>query len=364
MQPFKLLVSSHSRYIEFKVTHYLYKVNHNNSNVIGEIKENESSNICGIAKTFYSDSESIISYYKNDSTYFLRDLTKGDGIITLHGDKNENEDYVSGSPNWNLKGMDQYALDAHYGISQTYLFYKTLFNRNSIDDNGYAIYSYVNDPGVPNNAIWDGKVMKFGIQTSTGRGITSLDIIGHELTHAITSNTSHLHSGGESGAISESISDIMGKSIEFWSNPKGTSWVISSSMSYSVRDMSNPISFHQPDTYKDSIYWYRGSSDDKNDHINSGVGNYMFYLLVKGGKGANSKGRNYNIKGIGLGAADSIIYRTETHYLKSNSQYCDWREGCIKAAADMYGLGSKQAKSTQDAWNAVGVPTCQELYKQ
>lgn len=311
--------------------------------------------------TVYSGDRKITCYKEDDSTYYLRDLTKGKGIITLHGDSSE-IDYISKSANWDLKGRDQYALDVHYGVSQTYLFYQTLFNRNSIDDDGYAIYSYVNDPGVPNNAIWDGSVMRFGIQTSSGKCVATLDIIGHELTHAITSNTSHLHTGGESGAISESISDIMGKSIEFWSDNSKTSWIISDAMNYNVRDLSNPKAFKQPDTYKDSCYWYRGSSDDQNDHINSGVGNYMFYLLVKGGSGTNAKGTKYEVKGIGLGAADSIIYVTETKHLRSNSQYCDWREACLKAAEDIYGENSQQVKSVRNAWHAVGVTSCNEMY--
>ena len=322
------------------------------------------NNIPVTCRTVYSGRQNIICYKKNDSIYYLRDLTKGNGIITLHGDNPQNADYVSRSPNWNLNGIDQYALDVHYGISQTYLFYKTLFNRNGVDDNGYAIYSYVNDPGVPNNAIWDGHVMRFGIQASTGKCVATLDIIGHELTHAVTSFTSHLHSGGESGAISESISDIMGKSIEFWSNSNNSNWVISNEMNYNVRDMSNPKAFHQPDTYKDSVYWYRGSRDDKNDHINSGVGNYMFYLLVNGGSGINSLGVEYNVERIGLLAADSIIYLTEKNYLQSNSQYCDWRDACIKATVDLHGENSKQKKSVVDAWNAVGVPSCKELFRE
>ena len=313
--------------------------------------------------TVYSGDRRIICYEKDDSTYYLRDLTKGKGIITLHGDSSKS-DYISKSTRWDLKGCDQYALDAHYGVSQTYLFYQTLFNRNSIDDDGYALYSYVNDPGVPNNAIWDGSVMRLGIQTSSHKCVATIDIIGHELTHAITSNTSHLRTGGESGAISESISDIMGKSIEFWSDNSQTSWIISDAMKYNVRDLSKPKAFKQPDTYKDSDYWYRGSSDDKNDHINSGVGNYMFYLLVKGGNGVNSNGKKYDVQGIGIGAADSIIYRTETVYLKSNSQYCDWRDCCLKAAQDIYGARSKQVISVTNAWDAVGVPSCDELYEE
>jgi len=354
-----MLSSWHFKNVDFKLNNIIYQ--NKPQNIIDEI--NKQGDTSGFVLTVYSGKQKIGWFCQNDSTYYLRDYTKGKGIITLHGNRNLNADYISCSPQWNLDSSEQYALDVHYGVSQTYLFYKKLFNRNSIDDNGYAIYSYVNDTNTPNNAIWDGAALRFGIQTSTNKCISSLDIIGHELTHAIISYTSGLHSGGESGAVCESICDIMGKSIEFWSNPNDSNWIISRKMNFEVRDLSKPKKFKQPDTYKDPVYWYTGSSTEKNDHTNSCIGNYMFYLLAHGGSGRNSFGKSYQVTGIGLGAADSIIYRTVTVYLKSDAQYCDWRDACLKAVVDIYGTNSNQFKSTAAAWAAVNVPSCEQLYQ-
>ncbi len=335
----------------------------NNYPMTSGMKNHDCIDTSVFAQTFYSGRQIITCVRFNDTTYYLRDRSKGKGIITLRSGDDEGGDYISRMPGWFFQEKDQFALDVHYGVSQTYMFYKTLFNRNSIDNNGCAIFSYVNDPNFPDNAVWYGNNLRIGNQTISGNGIATLDIIGHELTHGVTAHTSRLRPGGESGAISESISDIMGKSIEFWSDPNASSWIISNKMNYKVRDMSDPKLYNQPDTYKDIALWYRGGSSDKNDHINSGVGNYMFYLLVNGGEGTNSNGKQYKVRKIGLGASDSIIYRCETVYLQSNSQYCDWRDACIRSATDLFGQGSVQLQSVKDAWRAVGVPSCREIYR-
>ena len=41
-----------------------------------------------------------------------------------------------------------------------------------------------------------------------------LDVIGHELTHAVTEHTANLVYKNESGALNESLSDIMGVMVE------------------------------------------------------------------------------------------------------------------------------------------------------
>ena len=40
------------------------------------------------------------------------------------------------------------------------------------------------------------------------------DVVGHEMTHGVTERTSNLVYWGQSGAMNESISDIMGEIID------------------------------------------------------------------------------------------------------------------------------------------------------
>ena len=146
----------------------------------------------------------------------------------------------------------------------------------------------------------------------------------------------------------------MGKSVQFWSKPTDINWQLSNDMNWIIRDLSNPNLLGQPDTYK-GTYWYTGSADNGGVHYNSGVGNFMFYLLVNGGSGTNDKGDAYTAGALGLSKADQIIYRSQTVYLVSTSQYIDWRTACINAAADLYGSTSNEVDQVKNAFYAVGI---------
>jgi hypothetical protein len=156
--------------------------------------------------------------------------------------------------------------------------------------------------------------------------------------------------------MNESMSDIMGKSVQFWSKPSDVNWLMSNDMNWIIRSMSNPNSQGQPDTYK-GTNWYTGTADNGGVHTNSGVGNFMFYLLVTGGSGTNDIGNGFSVTGIGLAKADQILYRSETVYLSPTSKYADWRTACVNAATDLYGSGSNEVTQVQNAWYAVGVGT-------
>lgn len=306
----------------------------------------------GTANTAYSGTQTIHSDL-NGSSYRLRDYTKGNGVITL---KNNGSDYSSSSANWTTTGQDKYALDAHYGVSSTYAFYLSNFNRNSLNNAGIALYSYVNDPSQNYNAGWNGSSMHFGNLGSGGAGITAIDVCGHELTHGVTQYTCNLNYSYQSGAINESLSDIMGKSVQFWAKPNDVNWLLSNDMNWAIRNMANPGAYNQPDTYLGS-HWTNSSADNGGVHTNSGVGNFMFYLLVTGGSGTNDIGNAYTVNGIGLTEADQIIYRSQTVYLTKTSQYADWRTACINAATDLYGASSNEVIQVKNAWYAVGIGT-------
>ena len=158
--------------------------------------------------------------------------------------------------------------------------------------------------------------------------------------------------------MNESMSDIMGKSVQFYTKPTDNSWILSNDMNWEIRSFANPNADGQPDTYK-GTYWHSTTSpsDNYGVHTNSGVGNFMFYLLVTGGSGTNDIGNAYSVSGIGLTKADQIIYRTQTVYLTSTSQYADWRTACINAATDLYGAGSNEVIQVENAWYAVGIGT-------
>ncbi|MEP6684443.1 MAG: M4 family metallopeptidase [Parafilimonas sp.] len=337
-----------------------YFVDAKNGKVLGKTDIINTSDAVGTANTFWSGTQTIHSDL-NGSNYRLRDYTKGNGVLTFHGESGKRgQDYTSSSANWNLTGQDQAAMDAHFGVAATYSFYSKVFHRNSYDGNGTALVSYVNDPTYIDNAFWDGSSMNFN-KRSTGQagGVTGIDVTGHELTHGVTQTTSQLVYSKESGAMNESMSDIMGKNVQFYTKHNDINWQLSNDMGWVIRDMSNPKLISQPDTYKGQ-FWYNGFLDNGGVHTNSGIGNYMYYLLVEGGSGTNDNGDSYNVKAIKTKAA-IIIYRTETVYLFPNAVYADWRTAAINAATDLYGASSQAVKSVEDAFYAIGIGTASSL---
>ena len=346
-------------YARVPLSRAYYYVDAITGDVLGKKDEIFFADATGTAATAYSGTQTIHSDLYNGS-YRLRDYTKGNGIITLHGESgSRGNDYTSTSSNWSLSGTNIAALDAHYGVSQTYAFYYSNFGRNSYDNAGTALYSYVNDPTYTDNAFWDGSAMNFNKRSSSSTypgGVTGIDVTGHELSHGVTQATSGLNYSKEPGAMNESMSDIMGKSVQFWSKPNDINWLLSNDMNWFIRSFSNPNAYSQPDTYKGK-YWVTTSSDNYGVHTNSGVGNFMFYLLVTGGSGTNDNSEAYTVSGIGLSEADQIVYRTNTVYLTPTSNYAAWRTACINAATDLYGATSNEVMQVQNAWHAVGVGT-------
>jgi len=336
-----------------------YFIDAQTGKLAGKKDKINTTDAVGTAATAYSGVKTIHSDFTGIN-YRLRDYTKGNGIITLHGESGlSGIDYTNASATWALAGTSQAAMDAHYGVSQTYEFYRTVLGRNSVNNAGLALTSYVNDPAYVDNAYWDqvSKNMHF-CKRADGNpgGVTGIDVCGHELTHGVTQYTSNLVYSKESGAMNESMSDIMGKAVQFWSKPTDINWTISNDMGWIIRNMANPNAEGQPDTYGGTNWQSLANPyDHYGVHTNSGVGNFMFYLLVNGGSGINDFFHFYSVTGIGITAAERIIYRTNAVYLTPTSKYADWRTACINAATDLYGAASTQVTQVKNAWYAVGI---------
>jgi len=331
-------------------------------------------NTPGTAVTGYSATKSIMTDSYNGS-YRLRETGRNGGtaVQTFNLKKGTNYssavDFTDEDNSWNNvnTSKDLYATDAHWGAEMTLDYLFTKFGRKSIDNNHFAIKSYVHYSTNYFNAFWDGTRMTYGdgsSSTNGGKPLTALDVCGHEITHGMTTKTANLAYQRESGALNEGFSDIFGNSIERWARPTQYSWKLGEDFSYVIRDMSNPNAYGQPDTYL-GTYWKTTttlgclipaqSNDYCGVHTNSGVLNFWYYLLVTGGSGTNDKGFAYNVSGIGLDKAAAIAYRTLTTYLSSSSTYLNARTYSLQATADLYGAGSNEVTQVTNAWNAVGV---------
>lgn len=292
--------------------------------------------------------------------YRLRQTADGNGIQTfnLRNGTNYNTavDFTSNSTNFTSKAT---GVQAHFGAERTHKYFRQKHGRNSYNNAGAIIKSYVSYSSNYVNAFWDGSRMTYGDGDGVNYGpLVSLDICGHEISHGVTTYSANLVYSYESGALNESFSDIFGESIEKFASGSND-WLMGDQIGAggsggALRSMKNPNVYSDPDTYKGS-YWYAGSGDSGGVHTNSGVQNFWFYILSVGKSGTNDKGNSYNVSAIGMDKAAAIAYRNLTVYLNANSQYIDARNGAIQAAKDLYGAGSPEEIATTNAWYAVGV---------
>lgn len=267
------------------------------------------------------------------------------------------------------------ALDAHWGMEETHDFYNQEFGRNSYDGHGAEVRNYINGTfatmGTQTNAAalsyYGSMVYGMGDGESMGP-VVGLDVMGHEFTHMVTDNNGNggLNYQDQSGALNESISDMMGTAIEFFADSANATWTIGDGVvltsPYYMRSMSEPNGpgfasgfQRQPDTYLGQ-YWYTGNQDNGGVHINSGVPNKWFYLLSVGGSGTNDNSYHYQVTGQGIDKAQQIVYQALTQYITPTATFVDAYNATLNAAQDIYGANSSEYDAVKAAWLAVGVP--------
>ncbi len=331
-----------------------------NGKIVKRLERIHDINKTGTANTLYSGSVSITTD-SISGVFYLKETSRGNGINTYNLNYSSNyslaTEFIDLDNVWDSVS-DRAAYDAHYGSELTYDFFYNTFSRNSIDDNGYAINSYVHFGTNTSNAFWDGEKMTYGDGNGSNMSaFTCVDIVAHEITHGLTSYTANLEYEYESGALNESFSDIFGVSVDFYANPDSANYIIGEQIfnnSSYIRNMKDPNSHGDPDTYMGSFY-ETGSSDNGGVHTNSSIQNYWYYLLCEGGSGVNDNGKYYSVSAIGMEAACAITYRNLTVYLSQYSQFSDARFYSIQSAIDLYGECSPEVIAVTNAWYAVGV---------
>ena len=181
---------------------------------------------------------------------------------------------------------------------------------------------------VPNldNAFFTGQYMVFGAGDKMFYPLSSIDVVGHELSHGLVSGTANLEYKGHSGALNESFSDIMGTMCEFYMYDKypqlngKSDWFIGEDLAINtpfLRSMKDPNSAQQPNKYKGLYYLDPNSQIDNGGvHINSGIPNYCFYLASQ----QKDKSQVLN------------IFLNCLYSLKNSSNFIDFRDKLIIAS--------------------------------
>lgn len=333
---------------------YWYFIDIHSGKICGEKTRMCDSDVNGVALTAHNGLQTLVVDSLNATSYRLKETGRGGGIYTHAPGPTEimdNDNYWTNTANY-----DNYATDAHFSAEMTYDFYYNTFGRNSIDNANMLIDIQAHD-GMYVNAFWNGTYAAFGDgDAAQYYPLTSLEIVGHEITHGVTQFSAGLNYAGESGALNESFSDIAGNTIRFLSNPSVATWligdqiVIPSQGGTPFRSMADPNLYQCADCYN-GLYFNNGDIV----HYDSGIQNYWYYLLVNGGSGTNDIGNNFNVTGIGMTDAMAITYRNLTVYLTPNSTFADAATYAEQSAIDLFGQCSPQQIATANAWYAVGV---------
>ncbi|MCX7921207.1 MAG: M4 family metallopeptidase [Clostridia bacterium] len=318
--------------------------------VTGTNTTNQGIGVFGDTKTL-----SVVKSSSN-SYHYLQDNTRGGGIYTYNA---SNRSTLPGTHMYDTDGywnstIQRAGVDAHYYAGVTYDYYKNTFGRNSYNRSGAVIRSTVHYGNKYNNAFWNGSQMVYG----DGDGSTftsfsgSLDVVAHELTHAVTGYEANLTYQYESGAISEAYSDIFGTLTEFYAN-NSPDWLVGEDIytpgisGDALRSMSNPTLYNQPDHYSKR---YTGTSDNGGVHINSGIINKAAYLMAQGGTHYG-----VNVPAIGQSAMGAIFYDSLYYYVTSSETMSQLRAHLVQSATKLYGSTSTQVDAVKKAFDAVGV---------
>lgn len=303
-------------------------------------------------------------------------------------------DFVDDDNNWTSEehhtNKADAALEAHWGFSNIYDFFKEEYDRDGYDGADSDVYAFMHTTffGSPSNAAWmslgdllPGETAGFmfvgdgDYNQTTGTGnfdvLASMDVIAHEYSHGVTNAASGLVYERESGALNEGFADIWGAAIEAKKAPDKERWVMGEDFVLinpaGIRSLENPKLFNQPNTYMGDL-WEDASdacepgtdNDNCGVHTNSGVLNYWFYLISDGGSGTNDFEYEYSVDGIGIEAASDLIYSVQLNYVQYQSKFADVRDYTIQEAEVMFGEDSEEVIAVQKAWCAVGVSSGEE----
>lgn len=256
-------------------------------------------------------------------------------------------------------------VDENFGhLNTVYQCYFQNFGRDSFDNAGAPLRSTVHYSSNYVNAYWNGAQLVYG----DGDGVNSIalgksrDVTAHELTHAVTERESNLVYANESGALSESLSDIFSAYCEAWA--KG--WSIDSGV-YMIGDdvwtpsIPNDALRYMSDPMLDgeSVDYYPNYSSGTDVHYGSGIPNLAFYLLAQGGTHPRGKTTTV-VTGIGIQKAGRIFYWANTNYFTTTTTLRQARLYTVQAAQAL-GYDAATTRSVENAWTAVGVSSLEVL---
>jgi Zn-dependent metalloprotease len=256
--------------------------------------------------------------------------------------------------------------EAYDGSGITYDLYFDVYERDSIDGNGLRLDSTVHYQKGYDNAFWNGEQMVYGDGDEDlpeedrlfNRFTIALDVIGHELTHGVTSHEANLVYWDQPGALNESMSDVFGSLVKQYQRQQtagDADWIIGKGLFTShvngvgIRSMKAPgTAYDDPVLGKDPQPghmddYVKTIEDNGGVHINSGIPNHAFYVTA------------VELGGFAWEKAGKIWYKTLTDKLSERSSFQEAADLTYKAAGELFGNGSLEQNAVKTGWAEVGI---------
>lgn len=308
----------------------------------------------------------ILYYFRDHRSFVVRSIFDLGGKTTFPGTRVINEE-----TSLRAAGPSLDAITAFQNSGAVRDFFFAMFGRKSFDDGrsnpdgfGSPIISYVRYGDVP-GAFWCSAVSQLCPKANVsvyGPGYArALDVMGHEFTHGVIDFEAKLIYADESGAVNESLADILGTLIELQAREGGGNWKLGEhlpgrSLDVPERDLAEPALLSaegiklfraaepydartnrgQPAHYRD--YLRRNdplcstTTDYENGcvHFNSGILNKFAYLVANGGSH-----HGVTVEGIGAMKLGQLTYRTLTTQLNASSSLSDAATGFVVACYEL-----------------------------
>ncbi|MDQ6642050.1 MAG: M4 family metallopeptidase [Actinomycetota bacterium] len=243
--------------------------------------------------------------------------------------------------------------EAATGITATLALLKDVFARNSYDDKGAGVLATVHYGTDYDNAFWDGTQLVFGDgdQKIFDRFTKPIDVLAHELAHAMTEKSAGLTYQGQSGALNESISDVVGVCVKqrvLGQTAAAADWLIGEGIflpgvkGTALRSMKAPgTAYDDPNLGKDPQvgsmdHYVQTTQDNGGVHINSGIPNHAFQLAATAIGGSSAEG------------AGRIWYAALTSGIGPDTDFAGFAQATVTAAG-------AHADAVTKAWATVGV---------
>jgi hypothetical protein len=247
--------------------------------------------------------------------------------------------------------------EAYDGVEAWLAMFREGFGRNSYDGRGAAVVATVHYRHGYDNAFWDGAqlVLGDGDGKVLGRFTRHVDVLGHELSHAVTQFTAGLTYSGQSGALNESMSDVFASCLKqrlLGQSAVEADWLIGEGVflpsvhGRALRSMAEPgTAYADPVLGKDpqvgSMSDYVDTTDDNGGvHLNSGIPNRAFYLAATA------------LGGSSWESAAPIWYAALTSGIGSGTDFAGFAAATVAAAR---ANSASAVDAVTSAWAQVGV---------